>query len=119
MLNYDTSLVTAKDGQLGQCIQSLTAQYPNIQFVFKSSSDLDITNKDNIVHVFSSYSFDYCINCAAYTAVDKAEEETKLADKVNHLGAKLLAESCYNFNVTLIHISTDFVFDGKSSKAYL
>ncbi|MBU2926779.1 dTDP-4-dehydrorhamnose reductase [Winogradskyella psychrotolerans] len=112
-------LVTAKDGQLAQCIQSLTTQYHNFQFVFKSSSDLDITNKTNIEEVLGAQSFDYCINCAAYTAVDKAEEEIELADRVNHLGAKLLAESCHSFNVTLIHISTDFVFDGKSSKAYL
>ncbi|WP_179333992.1 dTDP-4-dehydrorhamnose reductase [Winogradskyella costae] len=112
-------LVTAKDGQLGQCIQSLALKHPNIQFVFKSSSELDITNKAKIEVAFGAHSFDYCINCAAYTAVDKAEEETDIADKVNYLGAKLLAESCHSFNVTLIHISTDFVFDGKSSKAYL
>lgn len=111
-------LVTAKDGQLGQCFQSLSVQHPNIQFIFKSSSDLDITNKLNIENVFSAYPFDYCINCAAYTAVDKAEEAIELADNVNHIGAKLLAESCKNFNVTLIHISTDFVFDGEATIPY-
>jgi len=57
-------LVTAKDGQLGQCFQSLAVKHPNIQFVFKSSSDLDITNKANIEEVLGSQSFDYCINCA-------------------------------------------------------
>lgn len=112
-------LVTAKDGQLGQCFQSLASKYPNIQFVFKSSSDLDITNKTDIESVFKTHSFDYCINCAAYTAVDKAETDREFADKVNHIGAKKLAEACKNHDVTLIHISTDFVFDGKSSKAYL
>jgi len=112
-------LVTAKDGQLGQCFQSLAVKHPNIQFVFKSSSDLDITNTANIEDALKDHTFDYCINCAAYTAVDKAEEAIELADKVNHIGAKLLAESCKKFNVTLIHVSTDFVFDGKATVPYL
>ena len=112
-------LVTAKDGQLGQCFQNLALKHPNIQFVFKSSSELDITNKAKIEGAFGTHSFDYCINCAAYTAVDKAEEAIELADKVNHIGAKLLAESCKKFNVTLIHVSTDFVFDGKATVPYL
>ncbi|WP_179317155.1 dTDP-4-dehydrorhamnose reductase [Winogradskyella undariae] len=112
-------LVTAKDGQLGHCFQSLVLKYPNLQFIFKSSSELDITNKTNIEDVFSAHSFDYCINCAAYTAVDKAEEAVELADKVNHLGAQNLAEACKKFDTTLIHISTDFVFDGKSKVPYL
>lgn len=112
-------LVTARDGQLGQCFQSLAVKHPNIQFVFKSSSDLDITNTANIEDALKDHTFDYCINCAAYTAVDKAEEAIELADKVNHIGAKLLAESCKKFNVTLIHVSTDFVFDGKATVPYL
>ncbi|MBU2921643.1 dTDP-4-dehydrorhamnose reductase [Winogradskyella psychrotolerans] len=112
-------LVTAKDGQLGQCFQSLAVKHPNIQFVFKSSSDLDITSTANIEEALKDHTFDYCINCAAYTAVDKAEEAIELADKVNHIGAKLLAESCKKFNVTLIHVSTDFVFDGKATVPYL
>ncbi|QXP80594.1 MULTISPECIES: dTDP-4-dehydrorhamnose reductase [Winogradskyella] len=112
-------LITAKDGQLGQCFQSLVSKHPNLQFIFKSSSELDVTNKANIEDVFGASSFDYCINCAAYTAVDKAEEAVELADKVNHLGAQNLAEACKKFNTTLIHISTDFVFDGKSTVPYL
>ncbi|REE08474.1 dTDP-4-dehydrorhamnose reductase [Winogradskyella pacifica] len=112
-------LVTAKDGQLGQCFQSLVVKHPNILFVFKSSSDLDITNKAKVEDVFSEQSFDYCINCAAYTAVDKAEEATELADKVNHLGIQNIAEACKKFEVILIHISTDFVFDGEGTAPYL
>ena len=112
-------LVTAKDGQLGQCFQSLVSKHPNLRFIFKSSSELDITNKSNIEDVFDAHSFDYCINCAAYTAVDKAEEAVELADKVNHLGAQNLAEACKKFDRTLIHISTDFVFDGQSNVPYL
>ena len=112
-------LVTAKDGQLGQCFQSLVVKHPNIQFVFKSSSDLDITNKVKVEDVFSAQSFDYCINCAAYTAVDKAEEAIELADRVNHLGAQNMADACKKFEVVLIHISTDFVFDGEGTAPYL
>jgi len=111
-------LVTAKNGQLGQCLQNLAPQYADVEFVFKTSFELDITNEGHLDKVFNSQPFDYCINCAAYTAVDKAEEDIVLADKVNHIGVKLLAESCLNFNVKLIHISTDFVFDGAASTPY-
>ena len=111
-------LVTAKNGQLGQCLQNLAPQYADVEFVFKTSSELDITNEGHLDKVFNSQPFDYCINCAAYTAVDKAEEDIVLADKVNHIGVKLLAESCLNFNVKLIHISTDFVFDGAALTPY-
>ncbi len=112
-------LVTAKDGQLGHCFQDLASKHQNLQFVFKNSSELDITNKDHIEAVFNTQAFDYCINCAAYTAVDKAEEAVELADKVNHLGTRNIAEACEKFGVTLIHISTDFVFDGEAHSPYL
>lgn len=113
-------LVTAKDGQLGQCFQDIALNYPEINFFFKSSSELDITNKATVDSVFNSeVPFDYCINAAAYTAVDKAEDNIELADQVNHIGAQNLALACKKHQVILIHISTDFVFDGKSSKAYL
>ena len=114
-----TVLVTGKDGQLAQCIKSLASEYPNLNFVFKSSSELDITNYDNIDSVFKNLEpFEYCINCAAYTAVDIAETETQRAYEVNVLGSKNLGEACRNYNNTLIHISTDFVFDGDASRPY-
>lgn len=113
-------LVTAKDGQLGQCFQDIALNFPEIIFFLKSSSELDITNKANVDSVFNTeVPFDYCINAAAYTAVDKAEDNIELADQVNHIGAQNLALACKKHQVILIHISTDFVFDGKSSKAYL
>ncbi|NRD18533.1 dTDP-4-dehydrorhamnose reductase [Winogradskyella eckloniae] len=113
-----TVLVTGKTGQLAQCVKHISQQYPSLQFSFKSSSELDITNDESLEAAFSSKQFDYCINCAAYTNVDKAESESALAHKINVLGAKNLAIACQKHNVTLIHVSTDFVFDGTASVPY-
>ena len=111
-------LVTGANGQLGQAIQFVAGNYPNINFVFCSSSDLDITNKENCDSVFNKEKPDFCINAAAYTAVDKAESEPEKAVLINVIGAKNLAEACKNFNSKLIHISTDFVFDGSKNSPY-
>ena len=111
-------LVTGANGQLGQAIQFVARNYPNINFVFCSSSDLDITNKENCDSVFNKEKPDFCINAAAYTAVDKAESEPEQAELINVIGAKNLAEACKNFNAKLIHISTDFVFDGSKNSPY-
>jgi dTDP-4-dehydrorhamnose reductase len=111
-------LVTGANGQLGQAIQFVAGNYPNIHFVFCSSSDLDITNKENCDSVFNKEKPDFCINAAAYTAVDKAESEPEQAELINVIGAKNLAEACKNFNAKLIHISTDFVFDGSKNSPY-
>lgn len=113
-------LVTAKRSQLAQCIESLVRKHENINFIFKSSSELDITNKHQVDSVFKNISkLDYCINCAAYTAVDKAETETEQAYNVNVTGVKNLAEACLAQKIVLIHISTDFVFDGTKTSPYL
>jgi dTDP-4-dehydrorhamnose reductase len=111
-------LVTGANGQLGQAIQFVAGNYPNINFVFCSSSDLDITNKENCDSVFNKEKPDFCINAAAYTAVDKAESEPEKAHLINCIGAKNLAETCKEFNAKLIHISTDFVFDGSKNSPY-
>lgn len=111
-------LVTGANGQLGQAIQFVAGNYPKIQFTFCSSSDLDITNKDNCKTVFSQIKPDFCINAAAYTAVDKAESEPEKAHLINCIGAKNLAETCKEFDIKLIHISTDFVFDGSKNAPY-
>ncbi|WP_299098157.1 dTDP-4-dehydrorhamnose reductase [uncultured Winogradskyella sp.] len=111
-------LITGKDGQLAQCVKSISQQHPSLQFIFKSSSELDITNFKSIEAAFSLKQFDYCINCAAYTNVDKAESESALAHKINVTGAKNLAIACHKYNVTLIHVSTDFVFDGTATEPY-
>ncbi len=108
-------LVTGSSGQLGQSLQFIAPKYPDIDFVFCSSKELDITNPINCEQLFSKYKPNYCINTAAYTAVDKAESEPEKAHLINVVGAKNLAEVCKTHNTVLLHISTDFVFDGDLS----
>jgi len=111
-------LVTGGKGQLGQSLQSISNDFKTLDFVFLGSSDLDISKKKEVENYFSKNHFDYCINCAAYTAVDKAEEEQEKAKQINEIGAKNLAHACFKNSVTLIHISTDFVFDGTAKLPY-
>ncbi|WP_336127544.1 dTDP-4-dehydrorhamnose reductase [Mesoflavibacter sp. CH_XMU1422-2] len=111
-------LVTGGKGQLGQCLQSISNDFKTLDFVFLGSNDLDISNNIGVEAYFKNNTFDYCINCAAYTAVDKAEEETEKAKQINEIGAKNLAHACFKNSVTLIHISTDFVFDGTAKLPY-
>lgn len=111
-------LVTGSSGQLGQSLQFIANNYPEITFVFCNSKQLDITNLENCVEVFSQYQPNFCINTAAYTAVDKAESETDKAIAINVTGAKNLAEVSKQFNTVLLHISTDFVFDGNKNSPY-
>jgi dTDP-4-dehydrorhamnose reductase len=111
-------VVTGANGQLGQALQFIASNYPELHFVFCSSSDLDITKKDNCQAVFLKHKPNYCINAAAYTAVDKAESEPEKAQLINVVGAKNLAAICKEFETILLHVSTDFVFDGTSTKPY-
>lgn len=111
-------LVTGSAGQLGQSLQFIAPQYPEIDFIFCTSNALDIRELNNCKAVFSKYKPDYCINTAAYTAVDKAESEPEKAYLINVIGAKNLAEVCKEFNTVLLHISTDFVFDGNKKTPY-
>ncbi len=111
-------LVTGANGQLGQALQSISGNHPEIDFIFCSSSDLDITKKESCEAVFLKYKPNYCINAAAYTAVDKAESEPEKAYLINVKGAKNLAEVCKEYGTILLHISTDFVFDGSNKIAY-
>jgi len=111
-------LVTGANGQLGQAIQSISGNYPEIDFVFCDSSALDITNLDTVNQVFEKVKPNYCINAAAYTAVDKAESDQEKAISINVIGAKNLAATCKKNNTILLHVSTDFVFDGNKSTQY-
>ena len=111
-------LVTGANGQLGQAIQYIAKNYLNLNFVFCNSTDLDISNKENCQAVFRKIKPDFCINAAAYTAVDKAELEQDKAELINVIGAKNLAETCKELDTKLIHISTDFVFDGSNNTPY-
>ncbi len=112
-------LVTGANGQLGQSIQFIANKYPNIQFVYTDFQEMDITNLESCQTVFLKHKPQFCINTAAYTAVDKAESESDKAHLINAVGAENLAKVCKEFNSTLLHISTDFIFDGSSTTPYL
>ncbi|MFN3907428.1 MAG: dTDP-4-dehydrorhamnose reductase [Flavobacterium sp.] len=111
-------LVTGANGQLGQALQSIASKFLDIKFVFCDSITLDITKKESLVPIFAKYSPNFCINAAAYTAVDKAESEPEKAYFINVEGVKNLAEVCKNSHTKLLHISTDFVFDGTKNTPY-
>ena len=108
-------LVTGGNGQLGKCLQAAAAHSQD-KWIYKGSSELDITDPQAIAAACTTLSPDVIVNCAAYTAVDKAESEQEQADAINHLGASYLGDACRNFGVKLIHISTDFVYDGTYSQ---
>lgn len=111
-------VVVGAYGQLGLCIQEQSNAYPALDFLFLDSKSLDVSSAKQVETLFKNTPFDYCINCSAYTAVDKAEDEKELAYKINTLSVRFLAESCEKYGTTLIHLSTDFVFDGKSNVPY-
>ena len=111
-------LVTGANGQLGQSIQFIANKYPNIQFVYTDFQEMDITNIESCQTVFSQYSPEFCVNTAAYTAVDKAESEHEKAHLINAVGSENLAKVCKEYDTILVHISTDFIFDGSSSVPY-
>ena len=112
-------LVTGANGQLGQTIKELYLENDlDLDFVFVSKAHLDITKKDDIDVFFENTDFKYCINCAAYTNVEQAEKSSELAYEVNAKAVRCLAEACKKREVILIHISTDYVFDGEKNEAY-
>tara|TARA_R110002020_G_scaffold133702_15_gene298356 strand:+ start:273 stop:1136 length:864 start_codon:yes stop_codon:yes gene_type:complete len=112
-------LVTGANGQLGRCIKNAAASFPDLQFVFVSKEELDIENSDLLLDFFSKNSFTHCINTAAYTNVENAESEPKKAFAINAEAVKNLATVCKENNVALLHVSTDYVFDGKKKSPYL
>ena len=111
-------LITGANGQLGQAIQSIVGNYPSIDFVFCGSSELNITDIINCETIFKKYKPQFCINAAAYTAVDKAELEPEKAYAINVVGAENLAAVCKIHDTILLHVSTDFVFDGLATEPY-
>jgi len=110
-------LVTGSKGQVGSELQAL-AHYYEYDFYFTDRDSLNIIEKDQIETFVNKNKIDIIINAAAYTAVDKAEEDEVNADKVNHLATQYLAEISKEKNIKLLHISTDYVFDGKNYKPY-
>ena len=112
-------LVTGANGQLGKSIKNLVKQQKIIDnFVFVTRNQLDLSSLSSIQNFFKTYKFDLFINCAAYTAVDKAESFRKEADMINHIAVKEIAEIANRNNIKLIHISTDFVYDGLKDSPY-
>lgn len=112
-------LVTGAGGQLGQALYRIRANYSNLSFDFRDKAGLDITNPGMIFQVLRENSFDYCINAAAYTDVDKAETNPADAFAVNAEGTCNLARACEELRICLIHLSTDYVFDGTKAGPYL
>ena len=106
-------LVTGTNGQLGSEIKALSCDY-NYNFFFTTRDNLDITNTDEVKNFIDLNNINTIINCAAYTAVDKAESDIDNADLVNRKAVKKLAKISQELNIKLIHISTDYVFDGKN-----
>jgi dTDP-4-dehydrorhamnose reductase len=111
-------LVTGAGGQLGQALKAKAALQNDIVFYFAASGEADITNKESLTTVFNTVKPNFCINAAAYTAVDKAESEPEKAFEVNVTGAANLAQVCREYNTVLVHVSTDFVFDGTRQLPY-
>jgi dTDP-4-dehydrorhamnose reductase len=111
-------LVTGANGQLGLAFQDLNLDFPEASFDFKTSEELDITQKGQIGEAFRKGNYNFCINCAAFTNVEDAEKNPEEAFKVNAEGAKNLALVCKEHGVVLIQISTDYVFDGEKEGAY-
>ena len=110
--------VTGASGQLGSEIASISSSYPKINFFFANSKLIDICNFNELESYVNQNNIDVIINCAAYTKVDKAEEEIELAEKVNIVGVANLVKVIKKTNRKLIHVSTDYVFDGKTYVPY-
>ncbi|MBK42668.1 MAG: dTDP-4-dehydrorhamnose reductase [Flavobacteriaceae bacterium] len=112
-------LVTGAGGQLGSELKRLERNYPNYNIFFTDKSELDITDHNNVKKFLKKNNINFIINCAAYTQVEKAEFEAELANKINHLAVANIAHLARQKNIKLVHISTDYVFDGNTKNPYL
>ncbi len=110
--------VTGANGQLGQSLRKIANSIQS-EWFFTDIDELDITQDDAVEDFFKQHTPDVLIHCAAYTAVDKAESQQKIAHKVNHIASYKLALQCQKTNCKMIHISTDYVFDGRHYKPYV
>jgi len=111
-------LVTGANGQVGQELRVLAASYPAFDFIFTTQENMPVNDEAAVQKMFAAHRPAYCINCAAYTAVDKAESEQDIAFSVNGEGTRILAAACKNAATRFIHISTDYVFNGQSPVPY-
>lgn len=110
-------LVTGSAGQLGHSLRDIAADSTN-HYIFTDVTELDITDKSAIIRMMEAEKVNMVINCAAYTNVDKAEDDFDTANLINNTAVRNLAEACKQFSATLIHVSTDYVFDGSSNIPY-
>jgi len=111
-------LVTGSNGQLGSELKVLAGIYKSYEFVFTDVAELNIADYDIVAEFVKNGKFDFLINCAAYTAVDKAEDEIELCDTINRKGPDSLAMACAAAGTRLVHVSTDYVFDGYYYRPY-
>ncbi len=111
-------LVTGANGQLGSEINQIAGQYPEITFCFTDVAELDITNADKVAEFLNDFKPDYLVNCAAYTAVDKAETDVAFATLLNATAVGILAGQSAKVGSRMIQISTDYVFDGNGPRPY-
>ncbi|PKP02323.1 MAG: dTDP-4-dehydrorhamnose reductase [Bacteroidetes bacterium HGW-Bacteroidetes-9] len=111
-------LVTGSNGQLGKELRLLSRKTPEIEFLFTDLEEMDITDRSSVENTFNEFKPSWLINCAAYTGVDKAEQEPEKVILINAFAPGLLASIASQCNSRIIHISTDYVFDGNSSKPY-
>jgi dTDP-4-dehydrorhamnose reductase len=114
-----TILITGANGQLGNSLRLLSAKYPHYRFLFTDVDVLDICDKDALLSYMETHKADYVVNCAAYTAVDKAEDEEVLCLTINRDAVRNLGEAASATKAKVIHISTDYVFDGTNSIPYV
>lgn len=112
-------LITGENGQLGSELKELSSSYTQYEFTFVDRTTLDLSNLCKLEDYFDHNSVNIIINCAAYTAVDKAESESDLANTINHRAVSLLAKIAKKKNISLIHISTDYVFNGQNYRPYI
>lgn len=110
----DKILVIGAGGQLGQCLKIVASRRGIETIVFPAEQEANILDAQQLIHLLEKEAPKFVINCAAYTAVDKAEDEVDLAKAINETGAVNLANACKKIGATLIHISTDFVFEGNT-----
>lgn len=109
-------LVTGADGQLGRSLQKIAAAYPEFRMVFTSRPETDIADRDAVERALRGNAVQVLVNCAAYTAVDRAETEVEEARRANALGPAVLAEAAVRHGISLVHISTDYVFSGRGNR---
>lgn len=110
-------LVTGGNGQLGMSLRLASAESSN-RYIFTDIEELDITSAEAVEAFVRGEEIDVVVNCAAYTAVDMAEEQEEVADRINHRAVAILAKACAQHKTTLIHISTDYIFSGNASTPY-